>query len=775
MDKLVGQIIKVTYYNDTNGFAFVKVKIDFNEEVNEYLGSILTSDAITVGGTFNRMPLPEEEYLFEGDFVETKYGLQLKAKTINQEKKDTKNAICTYLSGPNFEGIGRKIAEKVYDALGKDALNIILTDKNSLDKVDLTKKQKDIIYSGVSCNYENEKNIISFINMGFTLQMANRIVRSIDDKIIKKAVINPYLLIGRVSGIGFLRADKIALNMGIKPNNKTRLEACIIYLLTEYIRSSGNTYIEKEKLKELAFEFLNKNSNEVISDSDFEGILEKLSVNKKIYCDNDLDSKNIKIYDTFIYNCELELSKCIINILNEELTNISDEEINEKIGFISKLNHITYSKIQEKAILKALKNNITIITGGPGTGKTTIVKGIIDIYRLLYKDIPSQYVALLAPTGRAARRLSDVTGHPASTIHSYLGFDGSFYEYNSKNKQLAKLVIIDEFSMVDVEMAYRLFSSLDAKTKFVLVGDSDQIPSVGPGEVLANLIKTKEIDTIKLDKIHRQAENSTIINLAHKLNNGIIPSDILEKKHDRTYLPVLKLDIPSSIVKVMESAVSKGMDIIKDIQVLIPKYKGEVGIDNINRILQDKFNPLKDQDKEFIFGVKRFRIGDKVIQLVNRKDEQIMNGDIGYVVSFSYANGNVSEMLVAFDEKKVSYTPDDLEQINLGYAISIHKSQGSEFKTVIIPLSTEYYIMLKRKLYYTAITRAKEYLILIGDIKALDIACKTIGEERKTRLYDYIIDNFNKNASDKTLTPFDFLDDNCYNISEFDLPIDEDE
>lgn len=771
MESLVGKIIKVNYYNEANGFSFVRVKIDFNDERNERASELLLSNAITVGGTFARKPLEDEEYIFEGEYVESKYGIQLNAKTITQDKPTSKEAIITYLSSDAFPTIGKITAGKIYDALGKDTLKLILEKEDALEGIEgLSDIQKSILYNGIKSKYEDEKNLIAFINMGFTIGMANRILRSIDEKHISKAINDPYYLIGRVEGIGFLRADKIALNMGIKPNSMSRLQACIFYLINENLRNSGNTYIYKDILKENAFRYLNKNNTDVITDDDFDLVIEKLTVQKKIYSETDLsNSGNIRIYDLFIYNCELNLSKCLLNIIKRPMdTSISELVLDEEIKIAKKISHIDYSEEQVKAIKKAILNNITIITGGPGTGKTTIVKGIIQVYKQLHKEAIAQDIALLAPTGRAGKRLNEVTGHNSSTIHSFLGYDGITYQYNSNNKSLCKMVIVDEVSMVDVEIAYRLFSALEEDTKVVLVGDVDQIPSVGPGEVLANLIKTKEIDTIKLDKIHRQAEDSSIIKLAHTINSGIVPENILSKMPDRVFIQAPTNEIAKCINRVIDIGIKKGMDLVRDIQVLIPKYKGTVGIDNINNILQETFNPLKDGENEFKTGLKCFRIGDKVIQQVNRKEDSIMNGDIGFVTNFKYSNNTVSEMEVFFDGKMVSYSLEDLDQINLGYAISIHKSQGSEFKTVIIPLTTEYFIMLKRKLYYTAITRAKEHLILIGDVRALDIASKTRGEDRLTRLYDYIKDGMGENVTEKKLTPFDFMDNINYNNNDYD-------
>ena len=409
--------------------------------------------------------------------------------------------------------------------------------------------------------------------------------------------------------------------------------------------------------------------------------------------------------------------------------------------------------MQKEAIKRALLENIMIITGGPGTGKSTVIKGIVDGYiKLRGDDFAMEEIVLLAPTGRASKRLAEVTKKDAKTIHRYLGYvGGGKFQHGPDNLVNGKLIIIDEMSMVDIILAARLFSALRSDVKVILVGDSDQLPSVAPGEVLCDLIETKEITTVKLDKIHRQAESSTIVSLAHNINSGIIPENLLERQKDRNFIKLEDNILLDNIIEVVRQAMNKNMSLLKDIQVLVPMYKGALGIEMINNKMQEEFNPLSDY--QIVFGNKKFRVNDKVIQLVNRTEKGVMNGDIGYVISLDIEKEEVNGLTVLYDFGPVDYEKEELEELALAYAISIHKSQGSEFKTVIIPFTTKYYIMLKRKLVYTAVTRAKEFLIMLGSVEALSMCVNRLELKRKTKLVQKIKNQFDP----KVVSPYDFI------------------
>ena len=456
---------------------------------------------------------------------------------------------------------------------------------------------------------------------------------------------------------------------------------------------------------------------------------------KKIY----IDEEN-NIYDYNNYLAEVDLAKELASFLKDERSNsgikkYDEEKIERILDKIKKESHIEFSAEQEEAIRMAFTESIVIVTGGPGTGKTTIVHAILKMYLRLNEDNSTlaESIALLAPTGRAAKRLKESTNMPASTIHKFLGYQGeNYYEYSKTNRTSSRLIIVDEASMMDLPLASRLITSMHNDARLIIVGDVDQLPSVGPGQVLKDLIDSKEIKTIRLTKIHRQAEDSSIIKLAHSVNEGILPDNILEKLSDRNFIVTSSDALPSMVVDLYQKAIEKGKS-IKDTQVLIPMYKGEAGINEINNRIQEAINPLGELG-ELKHLNRVFRINDKVIQLVNRAEKGIMNGDIGYISSFVRKNDKLAGLEVSFDVHKVLYTLEDLDDLTLAYAISIHKSQGSEFDLVIMPFTNSYYIMLKRKLIYTGITRAKKTLLLIGDPAAMQFGIRRIEIERRTIL-----------------------------------------
>lgn len=758
-ESLYGSIIKITYFNKANGYGIVKIKLNYQDnKIAKYRAKLFTN-ILTVTCNFDRIPLIDEEYDFLGEFISNQYGIQFKAKSFTRRNEESLEGVIAYLSSDFFPGIGKSIATKIFNELGSNCLEKIRNDKNVLNDLSLTEKQKDTIYSNILNNKLKEETTVGFLKMGITMTMALKIISAIKDNPLETVKKNPYCLIDLVDGIGFLKADKIALENNIKKNSPIRIEAIILYTIQNYINSFGDTYIEYEKLFSMSLEKLNT-EEEILNKENFNQAIKNLISNNKIFIDNENN-----IYDKYIYNAENMLASILGNMLkNEYNSGYKVSKIPKVLDRIKDEMKIEYTKKQLDAIEMALKENISIITGGPGTGKSTVIKGIIESFVLLHgKDLIREEITLLAPTGRASKRLNEVTLHPAQTIHRFLGYEGlGMYKYGPDNKIKTRLIIVDEFSMVDILLASRLFSSIEDNTKVVLVGDIDQLPSVGPGEVLANLIECKEISVTRLDKIHRQAEDSSIISFAHSINNGLIPENILEKQKDRNFIRVNDEDICDNIIKIVEKAIESGMDLIKDIQILIPTYKGQNGIVAINEKMQEKFNPLID--KEIKHLSRKFRVNDKVIQLVNRSEKQVMNGDIGYILTLDYTEDDIQGLTVLFDTGPVYYKKEELEDLTHAYAISIHKAQGSEFACAIIPFSYKYYIMLKRKLIYTAVTRAKKYLIMLGNIDALSKGIQGIELRRKTKLVERIkkifkneIIEFDEDIQMENVSPYDFL------------------
>ena len=733
METIRGTITKVLFKNEENGYAVCKIKIDYSNKDMAKYKDYLYSNILTITSYYDRIPVEGEEIEYTGEFIETKYGIQLKADSFIRLKTDSLESIVAYLSSDYFPGIGKVISERIYKKLGKNCFEKIRKNKDILDEIEgISEVQKDTIYNGLVENKKREKNIVEFIAMGFTIQMAQRIVTTLSKDEIKEAITNPYILIDKVEGIGFLRADRIASQIGIKKDSPLRLKACTMFYLNMFTYETGNCFISKDLLYTKILEIFEKDGDDYPRLL-FEDILISLRNEGKIIIDGE------DVYDYFIYEAEGKLATLISTRVLYNYSEIDENKIKSSIEKVKLINNIEYSEMQEKAIYEAFTKKIMVITGGPGTGKTTIVKGIIETYKIIFnKTNVVEDVVLLAPTGRAGKRLNEVTKHPAQTIHRFLGYDGKVFRYNENNQVNAKLVIIDEMSMVDVILASKLFGALPIDTRIIIVGDVDQIPSVSPGDVLQDIIKSRKIPTIKLDKIHRQAQDSTIIKLAHEVNSGNIPMDILDKQHDRSFTHMVDEDaILKTLVAIVKRSVSQNMNILKDIQILVPMYRGKLGIDNINNVLQEEFNPNQNNE-EIIHNKQKFRVNDKVIQLVNRSEDNIMNGDIGRVESFRYENDKIVGMIVVFDQAIIEYNKDTYEQLKLAYAISIHKSQGSEFYNTIIPFTKKYYMMLKRRLYYTAITRAKKYLIMLGDFEAFRMAVNNTDYSRNTKLIDKI-------------------------------------
>lgn len=797
MIEIKGKIKKVTYYNSDNGYGVVRVEI--SPEDAEKIEEGLYSNELTVVSTFAKIPFIDEIFEFSGNMVESKYGLQFKADVVKQSITQSKEGIIAYLSSDLFPGIGEATATRIYDELGSDALKKIANDADILDKIKISRKQKETLYGVLKQFSTEEKMIVDLLSFGLTLKLANKLISVFKSKTVEIVKENPYQLINNVSGIGFLRADEIAYKVGIPRDSDIRLKSLIIFILDSIVYDSGNTYMH---LNDLYFEckkFLQNENNNVLNRDNYVRFIKELVDEKRIIVDSEHN-----VYDVKTYFWESSIARKIYNFLSTDGKDdslgedFSIEKVNDIIEEVEISNKIKYNDKQIEAILKAVCESIVIITGGPGTGKSTVIKGIIDTYSRMFgvtnEEAIRDNIMLCAPTGRAAKRLKEVTNHSASTIHKMLGFTGSGFTIERID---AKMIIIDEFSMVDVGLAYQLFKSINPGTKIVIVGDADQLPAVGPGDVLNDLILSKEVTTIRLSKIHRQLDNSSIIDLAHSINEGRIPNDILDCYEDRVFIKSNDEYLASLIVKEVNTYLKKGYNLIEDIQVLIPMYNVSVGINNINAIMQNTFNPIINIDsneyvlddsssdkallkevKEVKFGSFKYRINDKVIQLINRADKGIMNGDIGWVkrINVDHNTSKVKGITVKYDVGDVEYDMDELSEIRLAYAISIHKAQGSEFKVAIVPFSYKYYIMLKRKLIYTAITRAKSNLIMCGNFNALCQGVTQVEEKRKTLLKEKLLDLINNNGvsteyKDTNLSVFEdnFSEDYDEDINPYDF------
>ena len=762
MEEIHGVIVKVTYYNSDTHFGVVRIKLDYRDEKLAKYKDKLFSNLLTVTCSFDRRPIEDEEYEFSGEFVTNQYGLQLKAKSFFRREASTPEGIIAFLSSELFPGIGKVAATRVYETLGKDCINLIEKNPKLIEQVPgLNAKQKETLKIRIAGLEKEKRQILKLLELGITMNAALKLLKTLGDDAYETIRENPYCLIDRVEGFGFRRADKIALELGIPRNSPRRFEALTFYMLREHCFRSGNVYAEHEELFRLVSAELNR-EEDIFFLEDFEKALKNLAVGKKIYIDENKD-----IYLFKLYISENLLAQKINEFLKiERKTGHNIKEIENIIKRIQERNGIVYTEKQKEAIVQALVEPIVIITGGPGTGKSTIIRAIIEaLMELEPSELVSERIALLAPTGRAAKRLNEVCRFPAQTIHRFLGYEGNgIFKFGPEAKTDARVVIVDEFSMVDLNLAARLFSSLENGVKLILIGDVDQLSSVEPGEVLADMIASKEITTVRLDRIHRQSSDSTIISLAHAVNRGYVGEDILVKQEDRNFIRLDDSSILPGILKTVEQAVLKGMNLVRDIQVLVPMYKGDIGIEAINKKLQERFNPGDGTEIKHLN--RAFRVNDKVIQLVNRSEKGVMNGDIGYVLSLNREDDDFTGLTVMFDFGPVDYNIDELEDLAHAYAISIHKSQGSEYDLVIVPFSYKYYVMLKRKLIYTAITRAKKYLVMLGNLDAFRFGIRGVETKRKTKLSEKIKNSFTLILDSdfeeadymENLSPYDFMD-----------------
>jgi exodeoxyribonuclease V alpha subunit len=777
--KYIQGIVKVIiFHSEDNSYTIIKVKVtDSNEDLNLFM--VDEYDYLTVTGYFP-VPMRGEEIKFFGEFKEhNRYGLQYVVKTYEKLSDTSIPGLIEYLSSDLFKGVGIKTATNIVNELGKNTIKMVMDDKEVLRKVPkLSDKLVDIIYDALIENKAAENTLIQLYGYGVTPKMAMKIYKIYQNETMAIIKQNPYQLIYDIEGIGFERADIIAKHLGFSEDDPLRIKAMIMYLYNLMGINYGHTYLYRDQLTEYLEKSLNKKESLVETDKINQYIDELIDENLFT------ESKDIIKLKSIDY-AEKNICEKIKEITNYEQSVFEMKEIDEHINMFEKIHEITYTKMQRKAIHEAINTNFFILTGGPGTGKTTVIKGIVYVYAKCHKipilyDNPLFEIKLIAPTGRAAKRMNETTNLHAETIHRFLGygFDGKFL-FNKDNLVDAKVIIIDEASMIDVFLASQLFQSIPKDTKVIIVGDEDQLPSVGPGQVLKDLIDSDMIDYIKLNTIHRQASDSKIISLAHSVNEGVLPEDIRKIYDDRMFVEETTEHFHKRLLASMQYLINQGYDLYEDVQVLIPMYRGNAGIDAVNNLIQEAFN--QNDGKRISHGNRIFKIGDKVIQLSNQIEDNIMNGDQGIIIGID----EDSNVIVDFLGNEVTYKKGDLINLKHAYAMSIHKSQGSEYKVVIMPIFRSYTIMLKKKLLYTGITRAKEKIILLGDINAFKYGIEHLDASRqsvlKERIIEYIVSTDAKTTNTEKqskiikdpmipfetlgetfgdeVSPYDFLDD----------------
>ena len=729
--KIDGKIETIIFSNKTNGWTVLLLKSG-----KDYTTATGQIEDIEVG----------DEIELDGEFVVHKvYGEQFKFENYKKLLPKTNSALIQYIAD-NIKGVGKKTATNIINTFGDDAINVIRFNPEKLREVKGLNLEK-IENLNTFFNEEWDKwNSIEYLsNLGISVLVASRIYKALGNETIKVVKENPYSLISFVKSIDFKLVDEIGKKLGLSLDNEDRIDTGILYALGK-VTEFGHTCINLDKLVDYSISILNVDEQAIIN-----GIA-RLKFMQKIYTE-DINQKEF-VFRRSLYLAEENIAKSIIAKTRQS---IKIKNYDKQIEKVSDVNSLVLSDEQKQAISTCLNNYISVITGGPGTGKTTIIKCIIDILENLKKE----YV-LCAPTGRAAKRIKETTGKEAKTLHRLL----EITKVENDNLDMfldimvrpieAEVVIIDEASMIDTMMMNNIIKALKVNTKLILVGDVNQLPSVGAGAVLKDIIDSNCVNTVYLKKIYRQSAKSDIIVNAHKVNDGIYP----EFKTKDTDLFFYQTDSVSSTLDKIDSVISEeidlhedvkdAIDILKNMQILTPMKKTELGTIQLNEILQEKLNKKDGIKIEKKFGDKTFRVSDKVMQIVNNYDKKfsidgkffdgVFNGDIGYITKID----NLEEKLYVLfdDEKEVEHDFDELDQLEHAYAITIHKSQGSEFDFCILPIYIGYPKLFTRNLLYTAMTRAKKKLVIIGSKKMINYMVDNVdSKNRNTGLKQKIINN----------------------------------
>lgn len=740
---ITGEINNIIFENKENNYYILNV-IDEAGERYTICGYLLKPELdITYDFTVREVNHP-------------KYGLQYQVLSYQMHHEKSREGIISYLSSNLFPKVGLVSAMAIYEKLGDTALEDIEANPDVLDSI-VSQTQKAIIYQKLLENRAVEKLFVALYDYGLTSKMILKLYEKYHDKTLTVIKENPYQLIYDLDGFGFKKADDLAFKLGFMPNNIERLKALLIFTLLQTAQSYGLTYLTVEQLFNSSYQFGLKNTN--LDLNVLEPALEAVVKSGRIVKIMD------RVYLREFNEAEANIARRLKLIKDNTQPTYKKNLFTSLLDDFQNINQITFSSDQIDAIINALNNRVSIITGGPGTGKTTIIKAIIAIYAGLhgydlFSDSIVSKILLCAPTGKASKRMSEKTNFTAKTIHKALGYNfENEFSFNEDNLLPQHLIVIDETSMIDTFLASHLLSAISVNAQVIFVGDVFQLPSVAPGAFLRDLIASNAFKTTYLKTIYRQEAGSNIIKLAELTKDGFFDENLFKLGSDIEYIYASNLNLVDKTLEVIKDLIANGESLRDDIMVLAPMYKGIVGIDNLNQAISKTFNT------SYRYEINRkglvFRENDKVIELTNSKDYEIMNGDLGYLGEklLAIVNDKEKEVYkVDFDYHTVKLTEPDFENLNLAYAISVHKSQGSEFKTVILPMSYSYGIMLKRKLLYTAITRAKEKLIIIGDLNAFKKGLEGIEANRQTSLTLRLLDDTNEiiKINDAEI-PFDTL------------------
>ena len=745
-----GTIERIIFENPSNFFRILLLDIeDTDAEFDNF--------EIIVTGTMADI-MEGQDYTFWGTIVQhPKYGEQLKV-TRYERAKPTSKGLIKYFASDHFKGIGMKTAQKIVDLYGDNTIDEILADPSRLTTINgLSATNREAFVSKLRLNYGTEMMLAKLAEYGIPNKLALQIQDTYKEETLEIIQQYPYQLVEDIQGIGFKIADQLAQQLGIESDAPERFRAGLVHTLFQQSMETGDTYLEARDLLAYTIDLLEKARQVEIDPAKVAEELAHLIEEDKV------QNVDTKIFENSLYFAEEGIRSNLVRILEKgKQESFEISKIEKIIAQVEQDFKIKYDQIQKKAICDAINHKVFILTGGPGTGKTTVINGIIATYAALHQlDLKKKQelpILLAAPTGRAARRMNELTGLPSATIHRHLGMTGDDDISHLDDYLDADFIIVDEFSMVDTWLANQLLSNISSNSKILIVGDADQLPSVSPGQVLADFLQIPILPQTKLTKIYRQSEDSTIVTLASQIQQGVLPADFTEKKTDRSYFEAPSEYIPDMIKKIVAAAIRSGIP-AQDVQVLAPMYRGPAGIDQINQLMQDLINPSEKDQLVFEAPDCQYRQGEKVIHLVNDAESNVFNGDLGYITDLlpaKYTDSKQDELTINFDGNEIVYQRSEWYKIRLAYAMSIHKSQGSEFPVVILPITRSSYRMLQRNLIYTAITRSKSKLVLLGEFSAFHYAVKNTGTARKTylihRFDDLVENNISETANTNNLT-----------------------
>ncbi|ABW32131.1 SF1B family DNA helicase RecD2 [Acaryochloris marina] len=723
IEQLQGVVERLTFHSDESGYTVARLKAPRTRELITIVGSFAN---IQAGQTLQLQGIWRDH---------PKYGPQFQVKQYKETKPATLTGIEKYLGSGLIKGVGPVTAKRIVAHFGLDTLDIIETHIERLIEVPgIAKKRVKLIQTALDSQKAIKEVMVFLQGHGVSTTYAVKIFKQYGDESIETVTHNPYRLATDVYGIGFVTADEIARSLGISPHSEYRYRSGLLHVLSESAEE-GHCYLPQPELidravKRLALPDYQPKPDQVeylihAMISDAELIVERLTHE---------GSTKLLCYAPPFFQAEFHLSRRVLQLLASSLV-VDNERVRAWLDRFMAQTDVSLSKQQQQAVEMAASQRVVILTGGPGTGKTFTTRTIVALWKAMGKDI-----VLASPTGRAAQRLSEVTGHEAKTIHRLLEFDPKTMKFqrNSDNPIPADAVVIDEASMLDLFLANSLIKAIDTNAQLLLVGDTDQLPSVGPGNVLLDLITSGRIPIIELTEVFRQAQASHIIRNAHRINQGQFPNLESVSPSPKTDCLWLGAPEPENGVQAIQELINDllpelGFQPARDVQVLCPMTRGEVGTRKLNQVLQALINPPCPDKPELTRGGLILRVGDRVLQQVNDYNREVFNGDMGVIEDI---NLEEIEVTVHYAERSVSYDLADLNEIGLAWAVTIHKSQGSEYPVVILPLYMQHYIMLSRNLLYTGLTRAKKLAILVGPKNAISMAIRQIKDRQRYTLLE---------------------------------------